>query len=1238
MCKPEKTATANGDFVWEHKYDDVDFAVSKPDVCWINGSILVRQCARDNKRKYWSPNGENCEKFKRRNLKCPEDLGEVLVNGKIVCVRLSKTRQQYDSSFCQGSNYILSPNDNELIAFLLEKNVDGLWLPVERAKGNGIKPFFIRLPGFMWNTLYEIPFDKVINLSDKHCVGAFLKKTGSALTMNIEPVVCVASLYSVCVFKDELVARNGCPQNFGALGYRPSECYGLTWDGKKFPQDLRMLDADEFFEKYNELRTIFDKQGITAKTDVEVKGSFLIPNAKWTVDMNKEMLSIKPASRRTKSLCVEHVAKRKDVEIILRMDHNGGDTLVLTVYNKFYIWSLKNKVDFTLHCFAHTRYGDLLNVDINRLWENESQTKTMFELSIKHEEPTLYWCEAHTIFNFTMATSTKIVASKNKNSFNFAMQLDLPLPRNESAEWTNKSLRQFIKYFTKDIEKMLKLQKTVDSKLDELDIQSVRIMNILSGSTVRGELRVLCHITISLKSLDFKRDSSEGSESHEDDEVGESEVEAILMGRDLLKYLIQGLQQHMVHTVRSTQYCLPENHWPRASLGEISSTVKFCLQNNGLPLTRKCLGNFMEGAYWEDISHIAASCFGPTNGNAKTKELFDMYAMKISKKYPEKAMQNVREILENNIKELIPADLHYMAKIIRKTVKTVLKQYNFTTTEQCNNSLISVVEQNATPPHNMSDIISEIDRIFNYLLNVDQKILQSARVLNSTNILLDTFELIVDEIYTANLQRIYNSINVSISSVPQNNHEIDVVEFKDAGVIVKAATNFVIFAINPVIANVTGVAIFRDVDDSVERLDDNHLGGAFSDEHFRFICANQSANHLLNMENIVIGAFVPESMWYRLDEISALSNKSKIFVNRPRPSVIIKIYSNDKLFQEDEEEESLLSSVMGKIMSISIPGHDKDLPELLPIILSSDDNSENNNPQYCSYWNYKTWVKDGLTLLNRSALNNNTILCGSSHLTPFAYLLRGSNNLSVDSDVQVIVTKLHENALNIITLLGCSLSIFGVTGIFATACTFRTWRQKPNSRVLLQLSAAIALQMILFCFVNTTEYSLHLIQNEILSSCIALGALLHYSVLVQFCWMIIIAYLQFKRYVKVFGNTRPKRFFVKSTLIGWGLPVIPVFMVLLFDSSSYIPHNGDSNNPICYPSGKSLYIGVVLPISLVILANLVIFVVVIYNILKSPAGSVRHTEKNFALSQMRLLLLLFFLLGFTWIFGYIYSA
>uniref|UniRef100_A0A1A9UJW6 G-protein coupled receptors family 2 profile 2 domain-containing protein n=1 Tax=Glossina austeni TaxID=7395 RepID=A0A1A9UJW6_GLOAU len=1148
----------------------------------------------------------------RRNHQCPDDLIEFVWNRRYVCLKVSKFPQTFDEHFCYGSDYLITRRDldSELKWHLLKMNVTRFWMPIRRLEDKRFKPFVIRLPGRHWNELYNVDeaFDFTGNESGKHCIAAHLREEISSSEF-FKITECNQLLYSVCVFREHFIAMFGCPEQFGALSHLPNECYGISFEN----HNRRIVSLEEYNEKNNSIWMIFNANRIKIENLLTLGQP--INGSIWVLD-KKKRIDFLSTQNQIPALSFIQLTNKSTLEMTLNINTYTKD-LVLTVYNRLYIWSNENRLKFAIHCFTNADYEEISNVNIDKIWENDLKTKTMFKLKIRSDDPGLYWCEGHTIFNFTFVSTERVEASKHRRGYIYAFMVDV-----HCEVESGRSMCQSRRKLANEIKRNLKAARAKDKALKVLRIHKVRIMEIDSVSLDLGDLRALCHATVSVKSDASRNDKN-------DFNTKEIDMRLRIMARDLLIALMKIWQPHLTFSVRSTEFCFPDDQWKMARRGQFATTFKFCLQNNGLPLTRQCLGNPIQGAYWETLSDIKSICITDVAPKYITKSLYmiDKTGEEDFKDQPDVIIKNIRKLLELNLENLIPADVHYLANIVRSLTTNFMMESN--------NSLAKHQFQN------ISETFIDVVHIYNNLLEVDEHILQTTLVLNSTNILLDIFENLIEQMWV-DFQDLERS-SISEMQTVENNDLVTIIDYEDIGVVANIASNLIIFVIDPDVANVTGVALFQVDPEEVNATNENAaLHGAFENEYYRFLLSNQSANELLNEWNILMGTYVPELIWQRLDEISILLNQT--IDERPHPKVVIKIYANDKFFQENKTIANQMVSGKGKVISISIPGHDTDLPDIVPLVLKINDEINNNSvggedrwlingaerDQACSYWNYEKWVKDGLLFLKLSDAND-TILCGCTHLTPFAYLVGTRNNLPVNSEEDIIVAKIHQEALDVITIFGCSLSLFGILGIFLTACVFRTWRKKINSKVLLQLSVAIALQMVLFCFVNTERNTQHLISNKMFSSCIAIGASLHYSVLVQFCWMIIIAYLQFKRYVQIFGNTRPKRFLVKSTLIGWGLPLVPIILCLSLDSESYIPI--ETSNPICYPTGLSLYLAIVLPVVLVILTNLSIYLFVIYNILSSPAGSIRQSEKGLVLSQIRLLILLFFLLGFTWVFG-----
>ncbi|XP_055848206.1 uncharacterized protein LOC129913506 [Episyrphus balteatus] len=1243
VCSKEITIQGDQIFTWKHsKASETDFVISEPACLQKNGTIILRKCAAATGE--WIPkNSPKCdhapESFSPDHHVCPEDLIEIPTRrgSKPLCVKISDETVAWSDRLCLGSDAtIFDLNDHERDAIYQylrsHEHIKAFWIPVQRADGNRYNPLIWKLPGREWGDHFtKVEYNE---LSDKSCLIA---------TVNPIPVFemshCRERHHSVCVFKRKnLAIKSVCPINYGALSYKPNICYGIEWDVEPH-QGARQLSTGEYFGNRNAIRQIFNM------IDYDEDEYFLLSPAhidgvRYNLLMNiKEKLKIGLGYRSVRYLGMEVISDQGAmVEMFLKFDPEM-DGIVLTVYNRNSIWRLDEK-DYGIKCFTNADYEAIRSVKIKDIiWENPDQTKTMFELKLYGDGPGYYWCEAHSAYNFTLLRSKKIIAARKHKGHIFALFFDMPCEGQKCQE-----VHGNMKEFGKQAEKTMKNLMDIRSERDvfkELKINSVRVMNIEWIDENLQSISVLCHVSASLKNSavdDSDEVSSEEDDEEEDNRGIRHDTSVRMTIRNLLSDLLK-LHNSTSFAVNSTEFCFPEllpdnskNQWTTATLGETSTTKELCLQPNGLPIARRCVGDFLYGAMWEKVASKQVKCIQKIPSKLITSHLYEIDHSKRSNKDPERAMKDIKSIIRKNVKHLIPADLFYLGRILRSISSKVIALRSMVNTTASGPLSLSTQSLESLTKATTSDIIS----IYNYLMKVNVDVIKPSIRLNSTNILLDAFERLIDEVSTAPHQTTVTgtSSDNNDDHHHEDHHSVGIVEMRDDeneliesinfddGVVVRITPKLIVFVIDPNVANITGLALYKSKSDKAI------YRGIFEDNNYRFLHSNQSIEELLEEDDLQLATFVPEILLERLDEISSLA-KNLTAADHPDPRIVIKIFTNDKLFQEDLDITD--KKVYSKIVSVSIPGHDRDLPELLPLIMRTPSDNNNETEASCRYWDYNTWAKDGLVFLGRSQSDNNLVWCGCSHLTPFALLIGGYYNLTVSSDI-VVITDIHREALDIITLMGCSLSLIGIIGIFITAVTFQTWREKASSKVLLQLSLAIALQMVLFCFVNTEDYTSHLIENHIFSSCVALGACLQYSVLVQFCWMMIIAYLQFKRYVKVFGNSRPKRFFIKSFCIGWGVPLIPVLLVVLLDRQSYIPRES-SGSAICYPTGRSLYLGICLPVASVIVGNLVIFIAVIYNIVHGPDISIRHNDKRMAISQIRLSVLLFFLLGFTWIFG-----
>ncbi|XP_052818514.1 adhesion G-protein coupled receptor G2-like [Mya arenaria] len=272
----------------------------------------------------------------------------------------------------------------------------------------------------------------------------------------------------------------------------------------------------------------------------------------------------------------------------------------------------------------------------------------------------------------------------------------------------------------------------------------------------------------------------------------------------------------------------------------------------------------------------------------------------------------------------------------------------------------------------------------------------------------------------------------------------------------------------------------------------------------------------------------------------------------------------------------------------------------------------------CGYWDYTAnqdaggWKTDGC---NRSPSENFIVKCTCNHLTNFAVLidLQAGGNLS----------NTDEFVLGVITKGGLVVSTVGLSFTILTFIVFRHLRKGRGQQVLFNLSVAMLCSSVLFL--------VGIERTETRGGCIAVGVLLHYFILVSFMWMLVEGILQYLRFVKVLGTYIPT-FMVKSMLAAWGMPLIPIIAVLCVDKDLY-----KNDRAYCWLSGRALLYAFVLPLAVIIVANTVIFFLIVrqFCVRNNITASSNRSEHYRSWLQLKAAVSIFIVLGLTWIFGFL---
>lgn len=285
------------------------------------------------------------------------------------------------------------------------------------------------------------------------------------------------------------------------------------------------------------------------------------------------------------------------------------------------------------------------------------------------------------------------------------------------------------------------------------------------------------------------------------------------------------------------------------------------------------------------------------------------------------------------------------------------------------------------------------------------------------------------------------------------------------------------------------------------------------------------------------------------------------------------------------------------------------------------DNLQSNQRRACAYWHFLEnatgyWSKVGCIYI-KSAEEGVLDTCRCDHLTHFAQIL-----ISKD-----LFSQRHEDVLEILSIIGCCLSIFGFLMIGITAALFKSWREDYNNKIWLQLCIAILLLVICFLVIVFAKF------DHFNIPCLLVGVLLHYSVLASFCWMLVAAALSYLRLVIVFRRGSSHKL-LKSSAFSWGLPCAIVGILLSVDHHSYAGRFEEEHlsGTFCYPSGLGLWLAVYVPVAVMLLGNWTLFGLIVRSVFASKSVQ-KHGDSKDALRCVYVSCLLAFLFGLPWTFG-----
>ncbi|XP_039469459.1 adhesion G-protein coupled receptor G2-like [Oreochromis aureus] len=329
----------------------------------------------------------------------------------------------------------------------------------------------------------------------------------------------------------------------------------------------------------------------------------------------------------------------------------------------------------------------------------------------------------------------------------------------------------------------------------------------------------------------------------------------------------------------------------------------------------------------------------------------------------------------------------------------------------------------------------------------------------------------------------------------------------------------------------------------------------------------------------------------------------------------------------------------GRLIGLSVQGKNiSGLQQRVNITINFTKEINETQEPSCQFLNFSTntFSEDGCITLRTRGQNNLT--CSCDHLTYFAVLLVPVS----DTNGTGSLSSKDQEILTYITLIGCSLSLFALVITVLLFITNRKVREDLSMKVHINLVIALILLNLHFLLTSTVA------AVSSTGLCLYMALALHYSLLTTFSWMALEGFHLYLLLVKVF-NIYIKRYLLKLSMVGWGVPAVIVSVVVIIGRSFYglvsLDTSNSNNTHICYITDDKVKMGTTLgPFILVFLFNMIMFAVTIRRVwILRKSTEFGQSNRDRAKKDICTLLGVMTLLGITWglvffSFGYLTTA
>ncbi|XP_040891216.1 adhesion G protein-coupled receptor G3-like isoform X1 [Toxotes jaculatrix] len=303
--------------------------------------------------------------------------------------------------------------------------------------------------------------------------------------------------------------------------------------------------------------------------------------------------------------------------------------------------------------------------------------------------------------------------------------------------------------------------------------------------------------------------------------------------------------------------------------------------------------------------------------------------------------------------------------------------------------------------------------------------------------------------------------------------------------------------------------------------------------------------------------------------------------------------------------------------------------------------NDNQTVPICVFYNFLSDEYSNNGCLTLWVHGQDNITCSCDHLTYFGVLV-----------VSEIPSPEDQEILTYISVIGCGLSLFSLVITVLLFFTNRKLRGDVSMRIHISLVFALILLNLHFLLsqivteqspskanptvglslpnetvteqspskANHTEFALegdflpNVTEQPPSGVCLYIAISLHYSLLASFTWMALEGFHIYLLLVRVF-NIYVRRYVLKLSVVGWGIPAVIVSLVAIIDIKSYRNFVLDPPNStsICFVTGTAKTVTVVGALFLVFTSNVILIGMAIRRVLslrQRTEGNIGTTKRD----------------------------